>query len=90
VNETLFCEKSRELRLGGGNSVEGACDSISDVAIEGYVGIPKCAFITCEEVEDAVCYDEGKKVDCETRLSDDDVAEAARVEDEMDRWANIN
>lgn len=65
MNETLFCEKERTLKFGGGNSVKGSCGSISDVTVEGYDGIPKCAFITCDEIEEAVCYEEGKKVSCD-------------------------
>ena len=65
MNETLFCEKERTLKFGGGNSVKGSCGSISDVTVEGYDGIPKCAFITCDETEEAVCYEEGKKVSCD-------------------------
>jgi len=65
MNETLFCEKERTLRLGGGNSVKGACDAISSVAIEGYVGIPKCGLVTCDVGgKEAMCYEAKRKVAC--------------------------
>lgn len=59
-----YCEKSRELRLGGGKVVKGTCASISQISIKGFDGVTTCSKIACETTLAPDCYENRKKIDC--------------------------